>query len=643
MENFSYHVPFYIVNGGIATQGHSADLTAGRVALIDRQTWSVATSAGNGKEFFFAQGNTGGLDWNQNRVTATHKSPYFYAKSVSNIYKSTPQRLQNEEWVIGFDGSDSSRSFNWAPGKTIRLKFIFSGDPIYRKFAGPKEYQVSYTVPVNCANGDCVDDCVTVASDCRPSTVKLIDLINTHTELRQFGVTAKLVSVPDHTKYCLSLCDKGDVIALQRVQSQAPVGVTVVRTSRVESISTYQFCQLTAAVAPVAFTQTGSIALAVCGSCTGLPGSPTLVPEKDVYLVRRPLAGSEVLTSDAARDTFADTVGTAYGVAADADKIFLGQDGAVALIQIKVAANAVVAALLADTVEFSHTEQASCSYADATPVAWVTCGVGISSSRTLTTKLARPICDQAGNRLAELTALLATFTGISGLTLVAGVACVDEYTIVQKSKDCLDEGCLTENVSFTYEDLPSLDNAIWEVDTPGVANVNRKCGIRVTAGYVDPKFGNCSFDPHDYYNDEPIKFELAVFDEDANACDYNTLPTVFRSKAGTIQRQTGEYVVREVLMKTEAYLKHVIQYDNDTRMREAFDMNLLDSIDRTAFYDLYYVTFNDSYHIMDRKNESEKFTAVFAFKEGDASAKAFEVGPLAILTAKSGVALHVNS
>ena len=52
MENFSYHVPFYIVTGGVATQGHSSELTSGKIALIDRQTWSVATSAGNGKEFF---------------------------------------------------------------------------------------------------------------------------------------------------------------------------------------------------------------------------------------------------------------------------------------------------------------------------------------------------------------------------------------------------------------------------------------------------------------------------------------------------------------------------------------------------------------------------------------------------------------
>ena len=54
MENFSYHVPFYVVTGGVKTSGHSSDLNAGAVGLYDRATFSVATAVGNGKEFFFA-------------------------------------------------------------------------------------------------------------------------------------------------------------------------------------------------------------------------------------------------------------------------------------------------------------------------------------------------------------------------------------------------------------------------------------------------------------------------------------------------------------------------------------------------------------------------------------------------------------
>lgn len=736
MENFSYHVPMYIVTTGVATQGHSSTIRGGQVGLVDRQTWSIATPSGNGKEFFFAQGAMGGIDWNGAKVEGTHKSPYFFAKNVTKMYKSLPARLQNEEWVIGYDGSQGSRGFTFTKGQTTRLKFIFSGDPIYRKFGGPKEYQVSYTVPQDCTDPLCVDDCAEAGLDCRDHTIKIIDLINNHVELKQFGVTAKLVTdtylagVPDHTKYCLTICDTGDAAALQKVQAQAPLGVKVARTGRSGAMSTYQFCRLTSLGAPSNFTQSGAIALADCGTC---PAGSTLVESQTEWLITRPLMDDDAISDDVDKQTYADAIGTAYeaslaktfngtvagvDVAADTitvtghgfatgDKVtysngggtsitgittatdyyvirvdedtvqlattaalayagtardltvvgvgvahtltpvitavFLTNTGGTAIVKLTTSSGAVLEALAADIVIQGATHAVRCVFGDATPVAWTSCGEGISGSRTLKTKLARPKCDEDGDRMAELEALLSQFEGVSELTKIEGDGCVDEYTVIQKSQDCLDEGCLTENVTFTYETLPSLDDAIWEVVPEAEGdNLTRKCGIRVTAGYIDPKFGDCSFDPRDYYNDEPVRFELAVFDESADGCDYASLPTVFRSRIGTIQRQTGEWVIREVLMKNEAYLKHVKQYDKHPRMREAFDMNMLNMVDRNAYYVLYYISFNDSYHLMDRKNESEKFTAVFAFKEGDASAMAFEAGPIAILTGKSGVTLEIN-
>ena len=101
-------------------------------------------------------------------------------------------------------------------------------------------------------------------------------------------------------------------------------------------------------------------------------------------------------------------------------------------------------------------------------------------------------------------------------------------------------------------------------------------------------------------------------------------------------------MVRELLMKTDAYLKHVSQWSLEPRMREAFDMNLLSSVDKNAYYNLYYLRFKASYGNSFRKNEQETFTAVFAFKEGDAAALQFESNVVDVLTAKSGVKLHVN-
>jgi hypothetical protein len=667
MENFSYHVPFYVVNGGVATTGHSADLKPGQVGLFDRNTFSVATGIGNGKEFFFAQGAQGGLDWYGAPVRVSHKSAFFFGKDVEDMYLSKPQRIVNEEWVIGYNGSPSSKTLTFATGEPLRIKFYFHGQPIYRFFNGPKEYVVSYTPKEDCVTPCEAGDCPEGIADCQDHTMKLIDLINNHTELRKFGVTAKYVhddyvaGTTNMIKWCLTLCDNGDAQALNAVQAQAPTGTTVVRTARVGSQSTYQFCAIDDEVTPTAFQQTGSVLQAVCDEC---PADSFLIGAQDVYIVKRPIVGGEDFTTAASRDAYANTVWSSYATAAgittttsttstttaagtfNADAKFLGQDGSLAVVILKFAAGTTITAIGADIVEFAYTEAAQCVFDAPAEIAWEECGTGISSTRTLRLKnINRPDCDAEGDRLDDIAAALAGVVGIDieSLTLVPGDACKDDYTVEQASTDCLDEGCLTSNVTFTYDTLPAFENNAWEVD-PVVSeeDTTRRCGIRVTAGYIDPKFGDCSFNPMDYYETEPIKMEVSLLQEDGDRCDAANWPTVSQSRIGQISRQSGEYVVRELIMKTDAYLKHVDQFSLEPRMREAFDMQLLSSVDKTAYYNLYYVRFKASYGASFRKNEQEKFTAVFAFKEGDSAAINFETLVLSVLTAKSGAVMHVH-
>lgn len=736
MENNSYHVPFYVVTGGVATSGHSADLTAGKVGLFDRATFNVATGIGNGKELFFAQGANGGLDWYGSKVRNSHKSPFFYGKDVEDMYLSLPQRLVNEEWVIGFNGSASSKSLKFNTGVPLRIKFYFHGQPVYRFFNGPKEYVVSYTPKEDCTEPCAGSDCPDPIVDCEVHTKALIDLINKHPELHKFGVTAKYVAADysaaatNMEKYCLTLCDNGDALALEAVQAQAPAGVKVVRTERTGSQSTYQFCQLDTLDAPADFTQTGDVLLAVCEEC---PAGSTLTAAKDVYFVTRPLAGTEDLSDSTARQTYADSIGTAYEAAdvatiatADVDAgtdtftetahnfvtgqavvyddgggaaiteltdgstyyvikltantfklattaalahagtaidisdtgnnaqtltpiitaAFVANDSGTAVVKLTVASGIALTALLSDSLQFAYTQAATCVFSNPTPVSWTLCGTGIRSVRTLRIKnINRPDCDSAGNRIADLTAVLAGVEGIdiSTLAVEAGTACKDDYTVDQYSVDCLDEGCLTSNVTFTFDELPAFENESWVVVPPAhVDDATRKCGIRVTAGYIDPKFGDCSFNPMDYYESEPIKMEVSLLGEDDDRCDVANWPTVSQSRIGQISRQSGEYVVRELIMKTDAYLKHVDQFSLEPRMREAFDMNLLASVDKSAYYNLYYVRFRASYGNSWRKNEQEKFTAVFAFKEGDAAEASFKTNVLDVLTAKSGATLHIH-
>lgn len=646
MENFSYHVPVYVVTGGVDTAGHLSDIASGQVGLFDRSTWSVATGSGSGVELFFAQGNTGGKDWYGNPVSESHKSPFFFAKDVENMYVSLPQTIQNEEWIIGYNGAASSVGLKFEKGKATRIKLYFHGNPTYRFYQGPKEYVISYTPKEDCTTPCNGDDCPDAIVDSLVHTKALIDKINTHTELQKFGVKAYLVespfvaATPNMEKYQLSVCDNGEALDLFAVRAQYP-GKEITRVSRTGSTSVYEFCQPEADSAPANFAQQGSVLLAVCGEC---PETATLTAAKDVYIVSRNLAGGETLD-----DSFADSVGTEYSVSVDGDKVYLGQKDGYAKIKIKVAAGTSVSAVDSDILEFSHTEPATCTYAAGSSVAWSLSGSGIRGKRTLKIKaLQRPDCDSEGDRLSDLETILGGVKGIDieSLDIIAGTACADDYTVEQWSNDCFDaEYCQTNVVTFTYDHVPAVDNKMWEVVPETVVEDDtRKTGIRITAGYTDPKFGNCSFVPTDYYETMPIKMEVSLLQEDGSACDAQNWPSVQQTKVGRIARQSGEWVVRELLMKTSAYLKHVSQFSLDSRDREAFDMNLLNSVDRNKFYKLYYVTFKASYgNASFRTGAQEKFTAVFAFPEGSTAASTFETQVLDVLTVKSGVKLHVNS
>lgn len=488
MENVSYHVPFYVVDSSVATTGHTADMTAKQVGLFARATFNVATGASTEKELFLAQASpSGGKDWYGRALTSNHKSPYFMIGDVEDIYKSLPQKLQNEEWVIGYNGAVGSKGFTFEKGVPLRVKFLFTGEPTYRFFGGPKEYLVSHTPKEDCTTacdtGDCTDNQI---SDAIKEMKALIDKINNHTELQKFGVKAHL-TFP-------TAADEG-------------TGGTVTATRTLK------------------------------------------------ITLNRDADGSDRL------EDFAALIGGVPGI-----------------------------------------------------------------------------------NIGTLAKIAGAGTGLEGQA--------DEYTVTQTSYEEPDaEGALSANVTFRYAHVPAIENQSWTVidetdpATSAALVAGRQVGIRVSAGYVDPKFGNCSFDPKDYYETMPVKFEISLFNEDEDRCDVTKWPSVLQTKVGTIARQSGEWVIREVLMKEDAYLKHINKFSLDPREREAFGMKQLDTVDRNAYYNLYYVRFKASYgNNSFRKNEQERFTAVFAVKETDTALEtALNTNIIDVLETRTGIVMHTNA
>jgi hypothetical protein len=494
MENVSYHVPVYIVDSGVATSGHSSDMTTKQVGLFNRLNFNVSTAGGSDKEVFFAQAPNGGKDWYGRAVAGTHKSPFFRYEDVEDIYWSLPQTLQNEEWVIGYNGSASSVGLSFEKGKALRIKFLFTGEPTYRFFGGPKEYLVSHT-PVEdcttpCESGDCADAAI---SDPILEAKKIIDKINNHTELLKFGVKAYLVWD--------------------------------------------------------GYVNEGS------------GGTNTATKEFKITL-NRTAAGADRVS--------------------ELETILDGIDGIVK-----------------------------------------------SSGTVVVTK-----------------------TAGSGTT-TEGIS--DDYVVTLTSYEEADTtGGLSSNVTFRYAQLPAIENVAWvevagsETDPATVDSATpvagRKVGIRVSAGYVDPKFGNCSFNPFDYYETMPVKFEVSLFNEDEDRCDVSKWPSVLQTKIGQIARQSGEWVIREVLMKQDAYLKHINSFSLDPREREAFEMKQLDTVDRNAYYRLLYVRYKASYGNSFRKNEQEKFTTIFAVKDTDSTnITALGTNIETVIETRTGLTAHTNS
>lgn len=491
MENNSYHIPF-LVSGDVATTGHTSDMAAKDIGLFNRSNFNVSTSGSTEKEVFVAQAPNGGKDWYALPLTTTHKSPYFMVADVEDIYKSTHQAIQNEEWIIGYNGAASSKGLKFETGKATRIQLYFHGEPIYRFFNGPKTYVISHTpeepCTTDCADGNC-DDSI---SDGILEAKKLIDKINNHVELRKFGVTAHMV---------------WDGYVNE-----------------------------------------------------GTGGTTTATKQFRITLKRT--SGGAVRTSE---------IQTALA----------GVDGIVG---------------------------------GGTPTVTVTAGAG---------------------------------------TTTEGIA--DDYVVTLTSYEESDAlGGLSSNVTFRYAALPAMDGVSWvevagsETD-PATADSaseveNRKIGIRITAGYIDPKFGDCSFDPKDYYETQPIKMEVSLLQEDGSKCDAAEWPSVLQTKVGTIARQSGEWVVRELLMKNGAYLKHMNAFSLNPREREAFEQNLLSEVDRNAYYTLYYVRVKASYGNSFRKNEQEKFTLVFAVKSTEsAKITAIEAEITGVLETRSDITMHTNS
>ena len=587
--------PVMIGTGSVLTSGNTSNLVAGQVALVNADTYQVLSATASvsaNPRVLVACGSWHTVDSLSKFIGGLQqsvKTQDFKATDVIAFDRSLPVNLSQDIIQIGWDGVNACDSLNFNCGTSYFFKIDVSGEDVFRTYSRPLYRFIELRTDCCPTTNDCSTGC-TNTTDPTYYAKQLALLINNDVELKYFVKAEAVISnytttTANYNAYQINVCDNGDVVALAAIQAAYP-GVAISRVGRLGSTSTYQQTILITAGAPSNYTPTSPVLLAVCTTC---PTNYTLVNSYDYYLIRRPIAGSENFAGGTS--SFVATAVSDYSAVAG---IFLGQDGAVALIQLQVTAGTVPVAVKDDVVIFSHTNDAKCTPPSNSAIAWTLYQSLYKGTQTQALTLQKP-CG-TGNYLTQLQAFYASDpTIVSGSVevLQSGV-CADTYQLTQYSNETVIDDCLSP-APVTFPAVTSYNGFIWQNSAcepsglaPAFPSSPVYAGVKITGAYADTRFDNCSFEPTDYFSQRPLRIHASQVLEDGQPCDVPTKVT--QLQYGTVATQTGEYMIRQYLKA--ASLEAYNAWSSDPRIRQVLDQQILSFIDRTQLYKIYYLVYN---------------------------------------------------
>jgi hypothetical protein len=140
--------------------------------------------------------------------------------------------------------------------------------------------------------------------------------------------------------------------------------------------------------------------------------------------------------------------------------------------------------------------------------------------------------------------------------------------------------------------------SIFTPDTPNVC-----AGLVMEAAFVETKFGDCTFQPSDFFELEPLLIQASMLDETGDVCIFEQLcisdgitpsgtgsQTVYPAILNASQAMgTGEQVLRDLIL-SEGYQQNHFATNSDLRVREitqGYDVS--DAVGRNALYGAYYI------------------------------------------------------
>lgn len=111
-------------------------------------------------------------------------------------------------------------------------------------------------------------------------------------------------------------------------------------------------------------------------------------------------------------------------------------------------------------------------------------------------------------------------------------------------------------------------------------------GIELLGSYVDTVFGNCSFEPLDHFEKEPIQIYASFVDDIGDPCLFASICST-RAVLGKQGEGYGESIIRELIL-SESYSQNF--FNSDPRIREITQGDsIFGAITRSAKYNTYYL------------------------------------------------------
>lgn len=119
-------------------------------------------------------------------------------------------------------------------------------------------------------------------------------------------------------------------------------------------------------------------------------------------------------------------------------------------------------------------------------------------------------------------------------------------------------------------------------------DANNKAGMVITGAYVDTKFGDCSFQPTDHSEKEPIKVLASEIDQVGEVCTF-TGTCVNALQVPKQGEGFGETVIRDLIL-SERYMQN--HWNDDPRIREILNGNAVFGVNRNSSYYRYMIVHN---------------------------------------------------